>query len=279
MTRHPDLWSTDRDGRLAALIDLAHAAGRRTLDFFGDASLAVDRKGDASPVTEADRSAERLIRESLANSFGEDAILGEEFDDTAGTTGYRWIVDPIDGTKSFICGVPLYSTLVGLEHNDTVIAGAVVIPALGESIIAANQCGAWHRKSHSGDWVSAHVSDCSQLSNAVFLTSQVDSFAARNAASAYDKLQASASITRSWGDAYGYLLVATGRADIMVDPEVNPWDVAAVQPVIKEAGGRFTDWQAGETIRGGDAFGTNGLLHDQVAAILANMPPRRTNQS
>ncbi|WP_145117531.1 histidinol-phosphatase [Rosistilla oblonga] len=267
-TTPPSEWSARDEGRVAAMIDLAHAAGQLTLNFFGDATLAVDRKGDASPVTEADRSAERLIRQRVAESYGDDAILGEEFADTQGSSGYRWIVDPIDGTKSFICGVPLYSTIVAVEKDDQVIAGAIVIPALGESIVAAIGSGAWHRRNSDADWTAAHVSPCDRIEDAVFLTSQVDSFANRGAAAAYDSLQSAASITRSWGDAYGYLLVATGRADIMVDPIVNPYDVAAVQPVLTEAGGQFSDWKGNPTIRGGDAFGTNGKLHAQVLSHL-----------
>lgn len=267
---HPDQWSNRDAGRIAAMIELAHAAGQLTLNYFGDTTLAVDRKGDASPVTEADRGAERLIREQLADSYPDDAILGEEFADTQGSSGYRWIVDPIDGTKSFICGVPLYSTLVAVEKDDQVIAGAIIIPALGESIVAAIGCGAWHRRTSDDAWKTAQVSSRDQIEEAVFLTSQVDSFAKRGAAAAYASLQSVASISRSWGDAYGYLLVATGRADIMVDPIVNPYDVAAVQPVLIEAGGQFSDWKGNPTIRGGDAYGTNGHLHAKVQSLLGS---------
>ncbi|MEZ6088808.1 MAG: histidinol-phosphatase [Pirellulaceae bacterium] len=265
---HPNQWSDSHQGRLAALIDMAQRAGQRTLDFFGDPALVVDRKGDESPVTQADRSAELLIRETLSEAFAEDAIMGEEFDDTAGNSGYRWIIDPIDGTKSFICGVPLYSTLVGLEHNNEIIGGMIVIPALGESIVAAVGLGAWHRKRDDSPWQAASVSKCDRLDESVFLTSQVDSFGKRDKMLAYQSIESTASITRTWGDAYGYLLVATGRAEIMVDPYVNPWDVAAVMPVIQEAGGRFTDWKGQPTIHGGDAFATNGPLHSQVQALL-----------
>ncbi len=256
------------------MLDLAYAAARRTLDFFGDDTLAIDRKGDATPVTEADRSAERLIREQLAQSFGDDSILGEEFDERQGTSNYRWIIDPIDGTKSCFCGVPLYATLVGLEHGPPneegeIIAGAIVIPALNESAVAADELGTWHRQPGRRDWGRVQVSSCKQLGNATFVTSQVDTFADRDAASAFTALETQSSITRTWGDAYGYLLVATGRAEIMVDPIVSPWDVAAVLPVIEQAGGRFSDWSGQASIRGGTSLGTNGHLHDQVLEIIA----------
>ncbi len=250
------------------MFHLARDAARRTLDFFGDSALKIDRKGDATPVTEADRSAERLIRNELANSFGTDAILGEEFQETFGTSGYRWIVDPIDGTKTFICGVPLYTTLLGLEFDSQLIGGAIIVPALDESLVAATGCGAWHRHSQAQSWQPARVSTCDRLENAVFVTSQVDTFAARTAGSCYESIQSAVSITRTWGDAYGYLLVATGRADIMIDPIVSPWDIAAVMPVIREAGGRFTDWSGGESIHGSNAIGTNGLLHDRVLEMV-----------
>ena len=270
MKTNPETWGDGHEGRLAALIDLAIAAGRKTLEYFGDASLAVDRKGDASPVTAADRNAERLIRDRLSQSYPADSILGEEFDDTAGDSGYRWIVDPIDGTKSFICGVPLYSTLVGLEKDGQMIGGVINLPALGEMVAAVVDQGAWHRAAGDRPWSEATVSKTSRLADAVFVTSQVDSFASRGAGDAYLKLESEASITRSWGDAYGYLLVATGRADVMVDPIVSPWDVAAVLPVIREAGGEFTNWKGEPTIQGPDAFGTNGLLHEEVQKILSS---------
>ncbi len=267
MTRHPTQWAGDYDGRLEAMINLSHAAAHQTLSFFGDSNLQIDRKGDATPVTQADRSAEQLIRNELADAFGDDSILGEEFGETGGRSGYRWIIDPIDGTKSFICGVPLYSTLIGLEHGDQMIGGVIVIPALGESIVAAADCGAWHRTKEDQPWNRASVSSCENISDAVFVTSQVDLFAQRNS-KAYETIQSAASITRSWGDGYGYLLVATGRAEIMLDPVVCPWDVAAVAPVIAESGGRFADWSGANTIRGGDALGTNAQLFEQVLKIL-----------
>ncbi|MGI9516948.1 MAG: histidinol-phosphatase [Pirellulaceae bacterium] len=266
--RTPAEWSAEHDGRLEAMISLAHAAAGSTLNFFNDRGLTVDRKGDASPVTEADRNAERLFRKQLAEQFADDAVLGEEFEEQSGASGYRWIGDPIDGTKSFICGVPLYSTLVGLQHDGEMIGGVIAIPALGESVVAAHGFGAWHRSGAQEPWQRAQVSSCNDLAQATFVTSQVDTFASRGAEPVYRQLESAAYITRSWGDGYGYLLVATGRAEVMVDPIVNAWDVGAILPVVREAGGRFTDWKGDESIDGGDAFGTNGLLHQDVIHIL-----------
>lgn len=267
-TSSPDHWKSQHEGRLSALLDVVQQAGQRTLDYFQTSHFKVERKSDHSPVTIADQEAERLVRKFVEQHFPKDDLLGEEYGKQGNQDApYRWIVDPIDGTKSFIAGVPLYSTLIGLEHQGEVIGGAILIPALREIAIAAVGQGTWWRRGDA-PWQLCHVSSRQQLSDAVFVTSQVDSFAAQNAPEAYDRLQQSCWITRTWGDAYGYLLVATGRADVMVDPIVNPWDVAAVLPVVREAGGAFTDWTGKVTIAGRNAVGTNGLLHDEVLSML-----------
>ena len=260
----PDHWGALHEGRLAALQEFARAAGDLTLQHFRSDALRVDSKSDDSPVTIADREAEQLVRRRVSERFPDDAVQGEEFSEQAGTSDYRWIVDPIDGTKSFICGVPLYSTLVALEKSSQPLAGVIVIPALGETVIAAIGHGCWYRSRNEASWQRTSVSSTSDLSESVFVTSQVDSFAARGAGNAYLALEAAARITRSWGDGYGYLLVATGRAEFMVDPICNAWDVAAILPVIVEAGGQFTDWRGESTTRGGDGLGTNGAIHQAV---------------
>ena len=260
----------EHDGRSAALIDIAIAAGRSTLEHFRRRDLSVDRKGDDSPVTIADRNAEQIARRMIAGRFADDSIHGEEFDDAEGSSEYRWVIDPIDGTKSFICGVPLYSTLVAIERGDQVVGGVIFIPALDEIVVAVRGGGAWTRVGDA-DWTRAEVSTTDDLSTATFVCSQVDSFAERGSGQGYRDLEAACRITRSWGDGYGYLLVATGRADVMVDPVCNPWDVAAVAPVVEEAGGRFTDWKGNATVRGGDGIGSNSRLHDAVRGTLGSM--------
>ena len=264
----PHSWADEQEGRLVAMIEVAQAAGKLTLTYFGQADLAVDAKADASPVTIADREAEQLVRREIGSRFPNDTIQGEEFSEQSGTSAYRWVVDPIDGTKSFVCGVPLYSTLLALEFEGKPIAGVIFIPAMGEMAAAATGKGCWHRRANSESWNRSTVSDKSTLSEAVFVTSQVDSFDARNGAECYKRLEKEAWLTRSWGDGYGYLMVATGRADVMVDPECNAWDVAAILPVVTEAGGTFTDWDGNRTSRGGDGVGTNGKLHGLVLSAL-----------
>ncbi len=277
MAQGPESWNNEHGGRLNALVDVVRAAGEHTLSYFRQSELVVDAKADDSPVTIADREAEQLVRQQLASRFPTDTLQGEEFAEQEGTSVYRWVVDPIDGTKSFICGVPLYSTLLGLEKDGEPLAGAILIPALGEMVVAAIGYGSWYQTAgrFPGDrptgWHRARVSSTSEIGRAVFVTSQVDSFDRRGAAAAYRRLEQEAWITRSWGDGYGYLLVATGRADIMVDPVCNPWDVAAILPVVVEAGGSFTDWQGNATTRGGDGLGTNRLLHATALQILSGM--------
>jgi histidinol-phosphatase len=246
----------------------AREAGRLTLDYFQRDSLAVEWKADASPVTIADRRAEQLLRDRLSAAFPGDAILGEELADRTGTSGYRWILDPIDGTKSFIHGVPLYGTLVGLEYESQPVLGIIEIPALDERAFAARGQGAWHSKGAAPPR-RVHVSSTKTLAESLFLTSEVSSFGQRGAADVYDRLQAACRLSRTWGDCYGYLMVATGRADLMVDPIMNVWDAAAVQPIIGEAGGTFTDWQGRPTIHSGEGIATNGLILAEVLKMIS----------
>ena len=268
--------STDVAARLETAISAARAAGLETLRWFGDARLVVDVKADASPVTQADRAAEAILRRELLGGFPADAFLGEETGATAGTSGYEWIVDPIDGTKSFIRGVPLYATLVGCRHAGRGVLGVIAIPALDEMVHAARGGGAWHTKGQSAP-VAARVSKKATLTESLICSSDFTSFArwsggAAEGRAARDRLEKACGVVRSWGDGYGYLLVATGRAEIMVDPLLNAWDAAAVDVVVTEAGGRFSDWLGRDSIESGDGVATNGLVHD---AVLRNLAPDR----
>lgn len=255
--------------RLAAALEFSQQAGRLTLRYFLGDPVAVERKADDSPVTRADREAELLLRQRILDQFPGDSLIGEEYGEQSGTSDFTWILDPIDGTKSFIGGVPLYSQLIGVLHQGQSVAGVIHIPALDECVFAALGEGAWWRR-RSGDPRPARIGSRSSLSEGIFVTSQVDSFAKRGAAGAYEQLQRAAYVSRTWGDGYGYLLVATGRADVMVDPIMNVWDAAAIQPVIEEAGGRFTDWSGNPTIRGGEGIATNTALLPQV--LVATRP-------
>ncbi len=256
----------DISKRLALAKEIAVEAGQHTLKYFQRDNFNVERKSDRSPVTVADREAEQILRDRITEAFPGDAILGEEFGAVDGTSGYRWILDPIDGTKSFISGVPLFGTMIGVEFEGRSDVGVVYIPGLDEGVYAAKGQGAWYIQGDS-EPTPACVSSREKLADGLFITSQVDSFAQRGAAGVYDRLQEIAYITRTWGDCYGYLLIVTGRAEAMVDPVMNVWDAAALQPILEEAGGTFTDWNGQPTIHSGEGVGTNGKVLDEVLAI------------
>ena len=246
---------------LDVAMDAAYLAGRHTLAHF-NTGVAVDTKDDNTPVTVADREAEQILRRRIAASFPDHAILGEE----AGATGqqtdapYRWILDPIDGTKSFIAGVPLYGTLVGVEVAGRPAVGVIYLPALGDMIAAADGLGCqWNGR-------PCRVSDTKTFADAVVVTSSILRCQARGPF--FDDLAMRTRLQRTWGDAFGYALVATGRADIMLDPAMHPWDCAPMLPILREAGGRFADWQGNETIHGPDAFATNPALFDPLLSLM-----------
>ena len=252
--------SPDLRDLLHVATDAAYLAGRRTLAYF-NTGVAVQNKADASPVTIADKEAERILRERIAHSFPDHTILGEEEGETIGKNpDYRWIVDPIDGTKSFIAGVPLYGTLIGVEVRGEPAVGVLYLPALGEMICAANGLGCfWNNR-------PVRVSETKDLSKAVIVTSSILRCQARS--DAFDTLSERTYLQRTWGDAFGYALVATGRADLMLDPAANPWDVAPMLPILREAGGNFAAWSGEVTIHGGDGFATNAALFGPICEIL-----------
>ena len=237
--------------RLELAREAAREAGRITLEYFRRDDLEVELKADQSPVTIADREAEQQLRRRIAERFPDDGIVGEEFADKPGESGFRWILDPIDGTKTFVHGVPFYGTLVGVERLGKGVLGVIEMPALDERLFAAAGQGAWQQLGDD-EPREARVSNCERLGDALFCTTSVDGFDRIDRADAFQKLRAASRLTRTWGDCYGYVLVATGRAEVMVDPLMNVWDAAAVQPVIEESGGTFTDWQGAATIHSGN---------------------------
>ena len=256
--------------RLEHARKIAYLAGELTLQYFYTVGqLAVEKKADESPVTVADRETEQFLRQQIAERFPDDTIFGEEFPCTEGTSGFRWILDPIDGTKSFIHGVPLYSTLIGLEQDGQCVGGVIALPALHELVWAGCGLGAWHETKQNGTR-RCKVSDCSNLSEATFVTSEVLTYDKINRREAYNRLEKQVRLTRTWGDAYGYVLVATGQAEVMVDPIMSDWDSAPLLVIMEEAGGRFTDWKGNATAFGKEGVATNGILHDEVLRCLMN---------
>ena len=262
---------------------LAREMGALTLKYF-DAGVRVENKQDGTPVTIADRGAEELGRKLIAEAFPNDAVLGEEFEDKTGTSGWQWILDPIDGTKSFIHGVPFYSNLIGVcksspEGELEPMIGVVWLPALGRGVWAGDGMGAWEIFADETKTRPARVSDVDRLDNALFLTTDCYDFDLVGREGAYDELEVKCRLTRTWGDAYGYYLVATGRAEIMTDPFFEVWDAAPMATILHEAGGYFGSWNGEETIEGREGVGTNGALKESVVEILKRYPktkiPRR----
>jgi histidinol phosphatase-like enzyme (inositol monophosphatase family) len=256
--------------RLELAVAIAQEAGDLTLRYFRRDDLQVERKADKSPVTVADRGAEELLRQRISERFPQDAIVGEEFGTTSGTSVYKWALDPIDGTKSFVHGVPLYTTLVAVLCRDQPCVGVIHAPAAAETVYAQTGGGCWYVGQNGGQPRATRVSQVARLSESLLLTTEIRTFADGRSCDAmhvFQSLEQSARLTRTWGDGYGYLMVATGRAEAMIDPELDIWDLAALMPVIEEAGGTFCDWQGNTTVHSRDAIATNGLLTNEVLAI------------
>jgi histidinol phosphatase-like enzyme (inositol monophosphatase family) len=246
---------------LEAATELARRTGRVALRHFRTL-VTIDIKSDGSPVTIADRSAEESARAWIASRFPADGILGEEFGVDRPDAARRWIVDPIDGTKTFVRGVPLWGTLVAVCEGETVLAGAAYFPALDEMLSAAPGLGCWWNGTR------CRVSATRAMNEATVLTTDERFSGDEAQRGSWRRLADAAAISRTWGDCYGYLLVATGRADVMIDGRMSPWDCAAVLPAIVEAGGTFTDWTGRTTAFGTSAIATNAALATQVRSLL-----------
>ncbi len=247
------------DDLLQFALDAAWQAGRVTLGYF-QTGVKAQKKADNTPLTIADQLAEQKLREVIAARFPEHAIVGEEYGRSESDSPYTWVIDPIDGTKSFVSGVPIYANLLALLDGEKAVLGIINLPALNEVIYAVRGGGCyWNGR-------RCHVSQTSDLREAVLLTSGLNYFHSKQAA--WDRLLKATYIQRTWGDAYGYALIATGRADVMVDPGMALWDAAPLQVILEEAGGTFTDWQGTATIHNGESVATNGLLYSQVMALL-----------
>ncbi len=250
------------DARVAPAAELAHIAGSVALRHYRS-RLTVETKADGSPVTIADRAAEEAARAWVRKRFPDDGILGEEFGEERPGARRRWILDPIDGTRSFVRGAPLWGSLVAYCEGERVLAGAAYFPAVDEIVAAAPGAGCWWNGTR------CQVSRVALMSDATVLTTDARFRERPERLAGWSALSRAASLSRTWGDCFGYLLVATGRAEAMCDPILSPWDAAALQPIIEEAGGVFTDWSGASTAFGGSAVATNRALADEVRAIIA----------
>lgn len=244
------------------ITETAFLAGRLTLGYF-QTDIDAEFKEDDTPVTRADREAEEFIRARIEKRFPSHTIVGEEYGlkETSGET-YRWYIDPIDGTKSFMRGVPLYAVLIGLEIEGVVQAGAAYFPALDELIAAGKGVGCWWNGK------PARVSNTRRLSQALVTCTSSYGFTKYGRTREWERIQHACYFQAGWGDAYGYLLVATGRADLMLDPAMNVWDCGPFPPILEEAGGYFGDWRGKPTIFGKEALATNQYLLPEVLSII-----------
>ena len=250
------------DPRVEAAIVAARAAGEIALRHFRT-DIAVEAKADRSPVTAADRACERHIVEILRERFPDYGFLGEEFGEEAGKNKKRWIIDPIDGTKSFIRGIPFFATLIGLEEDGEVTAGVVHAPATGELLYAVRGTGAYDENGSR-----LHVSGVSSLSEAMLSFGGMAIFRKLGYWRAFEALVAGSVRQRGFGDYLGSAMVIRGWSEGMLELDVKPWDLAPLKILVEEAGGRFTDFSGRATIYGGSAVVTNGRIHGEVLEIL-----------
>ena len=257
--------------RLEFALEVSQQAASLILGHYRSQTLGIESKADDSPVTVADKGAEQLIRDGLSTKFPLDGVLGEEFDDKPSKNGYRWILDPIDGTKPFIYGVPLFGTLIGIEFEGRMVAGVCRMPALDEVIYASEGAGAWWK---IGDAAAtrARVSSETKLEAARMMFTEPTHDVRIGRSEVLPEFLKKVRIARGWGDCYGHMLVATGRADLAVDPQMSPWDIGALIPIVREAGGVCTDWKGNEDIFGGDGVSTTPGLTTAVMEILKRAP-------
>jgi histidinol-phosphatase len=252
---------------LSLALELTDLADAITMDRFGAADLAVDTKPDLTPVTEADTAVERTVRERLAAVRDGDVVLGEEYGAAAaGRNTRRWIIDPIDGTKGYVRGLPVWATLLALEVDGELTVGVVSAPALERRWWAARGQGA--RMRAAGTERELRVSDVRELSGAQLCFGGLEEWEQVGRREALLELGRACWRSRGFGDFWGYMIVAEGGAEIMLDPVVLIWDLAAPLVIVEEAGGRFTDFGGTRTVDGGDAIATNGWVHDAALAIV-----------
>ena len=255
----------DRRTEVADILEAARefgaAAGEVTLRYFGGV-VDAEAKGDGSPVTVADREAEQLIRRRVEDRFPDHGVLGEEFPPTNEGARVRWILDPIDGTRSFMRGVPLYGVLIGVEVEGEPVVGVAHFPALGEMVSAGKGLGCFLNENPCA------VSTVDTVEKSLVTTTDVERILSRDEGPGWRTLQQRAAFSRTWGDCYGHILVATGRSEIHVDPILSPWDAGPLLTILEEAGGRFTSLEGEATIHGGSGVSTNGTLHAEVLALL-----------
>lgn len=244
-------------------IHMARSAGKRTLAHF-QKGVEVDRKQDDSPVTQADRDAEKWMRERILEKYPDHGIVGEEFGNEGENKSVQWILDPIDGTLSFIHGIPLYTTLIGVTIDGEPEIGVIYAPATDELCEAAAGFGARYNGK------DCRVADTQNLSEATLLSTDITTIRSENMHDQFNLLLDQCRLHRTWGDAYGHMMVATGRADIMFDPVLHIWDAAPLITIMQETGGVFLDLEGNASIDSGHGFSSNELLAGDVLKTMGN---------
>jgi histidinol-phosphatase len=258
--------NADWKSRYELAVEGAEIAGKLAMSHF-DCGVTVEWKADESPVTVADRQAETLLRQLIRKHFPNDGLLGEEHGEETGSSGYRWIMDPIDGTRSFVRGIPLWGTLIGLEYRDELIAGVARVPALGLTYRALRGDGAFR------DNRRIHVSSIDKLANSQLFYSGITWFHESGCMNSFIEFAGATQRQRGFGDFYGFMLVAQGSGEIMVDHGVHAWDIAALKPIIEEAGGQFSNWNGGFDLHAADVIASNGKLHVLAIAAMSKTSP------
>lgn len=252
----------DWQARYETAVAAAQEAGAAALRHY-EAGVDVDWKPDSSPVTVADREAEAILRRRLLGAFPQDGFLGEESGETPGGSGFRWVIDPVDGTRSFVRGIPIWATLVGLEYQGEPIGGVACLPALRHTFRALRGDGAYR------DDRRICVSDISRLEDAQLFYSSLSWFLRADRLEGFLGLVRRTQRQRGFGDFYGFVLIAQGAGELMVEHGVHRWDVAPLKPIIEEAGGRLTDWQGRPTVDRPDVIASNGRVHETALQVLS----------
>jgi histidinol-phosphatase len=254
---------------LAIALELADRADAITMQRFRAADLRVSSKPDLTPVSDADQAVEQMIGQYLARARPEDALLGEEYgaSNTTENAVRQWVVDPIDGTKNFVRGVPVWATLIALLVDDVPVVGVASAPALGQRWWASRGAGAYSQSAGQAQR-ALRVSAVSQLADASLSYASLSGWDEVGRLGAIVSLSTSVWRSRAYGDFWSYLLVAEGAVDLAAEPDLSLWDMAALYPIVTEAGGRFTGLDGVDGVRQGNAAASNGLLHDQLLAAL-----------
>ena len=255
------------------MIELAEKSGDLIRPYFADPGLAVETKTDASPVTAADRGAEELMRRLIRERFPTHGIVGEEYGNENESAEWTWVLDPIDGTKAFAAACPLFGTLIALLHEGQPVLGSIHQPILRQLLVGDGKIAVLHQgTAGAAGRRTVRIRPCSDIEAATLLTTDPVNPAKYRDGAAFDALARRVRVARTWGDCYGYLLLSTGWADVMCDPIMNPWDIPALVPIVRGAGGVITDWQGGDPVKADSIVAAGPQLHPRIIAALNGGP-------